>query len=198
MAWLSKRRLSRDPTPRHPLVLRLATMDTAPNVAYLARPCQYTPISTDSSCSDSAYWSDKRFSEEVIASMNEAVDQLKASSGAPTVRMAGYSGGGAVAVLITARRNDVSFLSTIAGNLDHEAVNRLHHVSLMPESLNPIDFAASVSHVPQKHFVGGKDKVVPASIAAKFIQKAGSPPTMQIVDIPEATHTSGWDLIEPW
>ena len=64
LAWLSKHVLSEDPTPKHPLVLTLACLDSSPNLLYLARPCQYV---FDPQC-DPSYWSDKRFSEEVISS----------------------------------------------------------------------------------------------------------------------------------
>jgi hypothetical protein len=42
LAWMSRRRLSRDPTPVDPLALDLAALDPAANVVYLARPCQHT------------------------------------------------------------------------------------------------------------------------------------------------------------
>ncbi len=188
-AWLSKNCLSDDPTPVHPLVLRLAAMDLTPNVAYLARPCQYI---SDEHC-DSVYWSDKRFAEEVIASMNQAIDRLKHEAKAQTIRLVGYSGGGAIAVLVTARRHDVASLCTIAGNLDHKALNEFHHVTPLVGSLNPIDFAAAISRVPQVHFVGGKDKIVPAFIAKRFVARAQNPLSLKIIEIHNASHGSGWD-----
>ncbi|MBT6479066.1 MAG: alpha/beta hydrolase, partial [Gammaproteobacteria bacterium] len=45
---------------------------------------------------ESRYWSSHRFSEKVVASMNEAVDQLMKESGAKQLRLVGFSGGGAV------------------------------------------------------------------------------------------------------
>ena len=42
LAWVSRREPSRDPTPDNPIGLRLAAIDPAPNVIWLARPCQYT------------------------------------------------------------------------------------------------------------------------------------------------------------
>ena len=72
-AWLSQNRLSDDPTPFHPLVLQLASIDPSSNVVYLGRPCQYDGSAVKAPCSPE-YWSDKRFSEEVVESMNEAVE----------------------------------------------------------------------------------------------------------------------------
>ncbi len=194
-AWLSKNRLSEDPTPHHPLVLTLASEDDSDNVVYLARPCQYETLETDPHCGP-AYWSDKRFSEEVVASMNEAVDQLKRQADATAIHLIGYSGGGAVAVLVAARRNDVASLRTIAGNLDHEAVNRANGVSLLRGSLNALDYAQKVASIPQEHLVGGKDKIVPPLIAKKFAKKANNPACIKITEVPNATHESGW--IEVW
>ena len=192
-AWLSRNHLSDDPTPVHPLVLSLAALDPSPNVAYLARPCQYTE---EGPC-DPSYWSNKRFSEEVIASMNQAVDRLKLEAQAAKVHLIGYSGGGAVAVLLTARRTDVISLRTIAGNLDHEAVNRAHGVSSLDGSLNPIDYAAKVSRIPQEHLIGTKDKVIPLSVTQAFVKKANNASCVKITEVPDATHSSGWGAVWP-
>ena len=188
LAWRSRNRLSDDPTPRHALILTLASKDPSDNVAYLARPCQYVPA--ESPC-DSIYWTEKRFSEEVIAAMDRAVNELKRQAAAQKVHLTGYSGGGAVAVLLAARRNDVVFLRTIAGSLDPEAVNHHHRVSPLIGSLDPMDVAAKVAAIPQEHLVGRKDRVVPPFIARNFVQKEGNPPTAKIVEI-DADHWSGW------
>lgn len=193
LAWRSRNRLSDDPTPRHLLVLTLASKDLSDNMAYLARPCQYAPA--EPAC-DSIYWAEKRFSEEVIAAMDRAVDELKQRAGAQKVRLTGYSGGAAVAVLLAARRSDVVFLRTIAGSLDPEAVNRHHRVSPLSGSLDPMDVAAEVAAIPQEHLVGRKDKVVPPFIAENFVQKEGNPPTAKIVEV-NADHWSGWAEIWP-
>jgi len=191
LAWFSKTKLSDDPTPRHTLVLNLASEDDADNVAYLARPCQYTS-GEDSYCQP-VYWSSKRFSEEVIGSMSQAVDKLKELSQAVQIHLIGYSGGGAVAVLVAARRKDVASLRTIAGNLDHEAVNRYHKVSLLMGSLNAVDFARNVSTIPQEHFFGARDKVIPFFIAREFADKAENASCVHITEALTASHDTGWE-----
>ena len=62
VSWLTRTQVSSDPTPRKPLVLELAAIDPAENVAYIARPGQYT--ATGIPDCDVSYWSDKRFSEK--------------------------------------------------------------------------------------------------------------------------------------
>lgn len=189
-AWDSRTMLSDDPTPREALVVELASADPSPNVIYLARPGQYT-CSGASSC-DAAYWSSARFSETVVSAMDRAVESLKREYGAQGVSLIGYSGGGAIAVLVAARRHDIVSLRTIAGNLDHRAVNAYHKVSPLAGSLDPIDFAALVAKVPQRHFIGDKDAVIPTFVARSFVERGGGDPDSRITVVGGATHTAGW------
>ena len=189
-AWLSRRRLSADPTPRNPLVLELAGMDPAANVAYLSRPGQYT--ATDSSQCDPSYWSDKRFSSEVVDALNDATETLRTRTRASRINLIGYSGGAALAALIAAKRNDVVSLRTVAGNLDPVAVNRYHHVSPLDGSLNPMDAAVKLKGLPQRHFVGSKDAVVPPFIAQSFMKRAGNQDDGKITIVEGASHANGW------
>jgi pimeloyl-ACP methyl ester carboxylesterase len=186
--------ISPDPTPAHPTMLELASMDPSPNVAYLARPCQYDGSAATAPC-EPAYWTDKRFSEEVIASMNEAVDLLRSKVGTGQVHLVGFSGGGAVAVLVAARRQDVASIRTIAGNLDPAAVNRHHRVAPLEGSLDPMSAARRVSTIPQRHFTGTKDRVVPAGIAEDFRRASGGT-CVQVTPIEGAGHHEGW--VERW
>jgi predicted esterase len=191
LAWRTRYQASDDPTPHQALGLALAVADPAPNVVYLARPCQFTPMAMNPSC-NVAYWTDKRYAEEVVAAMNQAVSHYAAQVQAPRIQLIGYSGGGALAVLIAARRSDVASLRTVAGNLDHAAVNRLHKVSAMPESLNAIDFARQVAAIPQIHFSGADDTVVPPAIAQSFVAAvAGTCAKVRIV--PGMSHESHWE-----
>ncbi len=172
MAWLSRTEPSLDPTPHQATGLALAAKDPAPNVVYLARPCQFTPMPMNPRCGI-PYWTDKRFAPEVIESMSDAVSQFAARTPGQPIELVGYSGGGAIAVLIAARRTDVISIRTVAGNLDDELVNRLHGVSSMPESENPIDSAKRVARIPQIHFSGADDQIVPPAVARRFVKAAG-------------------------
>lgn len=189
-AWLTRRQLSADPTPGKPLVLELAAMDPAANVAYLARPGQYTagpfPV-----C-DPIYWSARRFSKEVVKAMNEAVDRLRADAGSRRLNLIGYSGGAAIAVLIASGRSDVVSLRTVAGNLDTEAVNRYHGVSPLEGSLNPIHRARKLKYLPQHHFAGSADTVVPPFITESFAKQTGDEVRGKMTIIEGATHGEGW------
>lgn len=194
LAWISRTEPSADPTPRKATGLALAVADPAPNVVYLARPCQFTPMALNPRCGV-PYWTSKRFAPDVVASMSEAVSHFAAKVPGQAVHLVGYSGGGAVAVLVAAQRADIASIRTVAGNLDTEFVNRLHGVSAMPESMNPIDVASRVAIVPQRHFSGADDTVVPPDVAQRFARAAGGR-CAQTSTVPGAAHDTGW--AEQW
>jgi hypothetical protein len=189
-AWLSRTEPSLDPTPHRATGLALAAQDPAPNVVYLARPCQFTPKAMNPRCGI-AYWTGKRFAPEVIEAMNDAVSRFAARTPGEPVELVGYSGGGAIAVLIAARRGDVTSIRTVAGNLDDELVNRMHDVSSMPQSANAIDSARRVADIPQIHFSGALDRVVPPAVARRFVEAVGGH-CARALTIPGLSHEGGW------
>ena len=194
-AWETKSRLSDDPTPSNPVALTLATADPSDAIAYIARPGQFS--APDSAECDSTYWSARRFAPEVVEAFNKAIDVLKEKSGAKNVELVGYSGGGAIVVLLAARRNDVTSLRTIAGNLDPKALCDYHKVSSLDGSMDPLDVAEKVANIPQRHFVSSGDSVVPASIAESFAGKTGDQKHESITMVPGTTHTAGWQKAWP-
>lgn len=197
-AWVTRNRVSGDPTPRRPVALELAAQDPAPNVVYLARPCQYTTAAADPACDDEGYWTDKRFSEEVVRSMDLAAGKFAKDAGSPGVHLVGYSGGGAVAVLIAARRQDVRSLRTVAGNLDPNGLNEYHEVSpLAPESLDPMEVAGKLASIPQYHFTGSEDAVVPAFIAGNFAAKLKGNACVHVEPVQGPGHAEGWTEVWP-
>lgn len=190
LAWLSRSEVSADPTPRNPVGLALAALDSSPNVIYLARPCQYPAAALDHRCHE-AYWTERRFSEEVVASVDGAISRML-PRGHRGLHLAGYSGGAAVAALVAARRSDVLSLTTVAGNLDHEALNRHHKVTPLAGSLNAADVAPRLAGLPQVHWVGERDSVVPPWVAEGFAARAGDRKCIAIRRVPGATHETGW------
>jgi pimeloyl-ACP methyl ester carboxylesterase len=173
------------------MLLSLAAEDPAPNVVYLARPCQYTPEELRSGCRE-FFWTQGRFAEPVIASMNQAVEEFVKKVRAPAVHLIGYSGGAAVAVLVAVRRQDIASLRTIAGNLDPQVVNEYNGVSPLEGSLDPSAVASRIAGIPQLHFLGGDDETIPFSAAESFLKKMGSVRCFQTKTLPDATHDRGW------
>jgi hypothetical protein len=190
LAWYSVNEPSLDPTPRDPMGLKLAVEDSGANVVYLSRPCQFTPSSLNPECGIQ-WWTGKRFSPAVVESMNEAVSQLKARTPGQNIDLVGYSGGGAIAILVAARRSDIASIRTVAGNLDDEFVNHLHSVASMPESLDAIDYASQVAAIPQIHFSGEDDVVVPTQVAQRFLTAEKSS-CARVVVVSGLGHSGDW------
>jgi len=190
LAWISRSRASPDPTPINPVALQLALAQPEGNAAYLARACQFVDASA-SRC-DPQYWTSSRFALITIESTNRALDRLKTRFAAQELVLVGYSGGAAVALLAASRRSDVVRVITVAGNLDHRAWTRHHHLSPLSGSLNPADEISALSKVPQVHLVGGKDVVLPVALARQFVGRFGSDAKVRLVVEPEFDHHQGW------
>lgn len=195
LAWISRSQPSTDPTPIHPVGLQLALRQPRGVAVYLARPCQYVEGQDARNCSI-AYWTDRRFAPEVIESNDKAVEQLKTMFDANVVELVGYSGGGAVAALVAARRKDVKRLVTVAGNLDHPAWTRLHHATPLNNSLNPADAWTTLMNVPQRHWVGGRDENVSLRVTESYLARfpEDHQPLMQVID--DFDHACCW--VEHW
>ena len=192
-AWVTVNQKSSNPTPLKPMLLNLAMLDNNHNVAYLARPCQYIGVGKNPLCENSL-WTSHRFSEVIIASMNQAINKLKVKAAADNIHLVGYSGGAAVAAIIAARRDDIKSIKTIAGNLDHKAVNKHHGVTLMPYSLNPINYAVKIRNIPQHHLVGEQDEIILPKIAQKFIRK-GKMKCAKTTVHKNVSHFEGWETV---
>lgn len=184
-----------DPSPNTPVALELAAVDPAPNVAWIARPCQYTMLAKVQSNCPERYWTSHRMAPDVVGAVDAAVSAVVEMTKASRVELVGYSGGAAIAVLVAARRSDVASLRTVAGNLDHAAFTRHHNVTPMTASLNAADVADQVRHIPQTHYAGGADTIVPAQLIAGFAARLGSGSHMKT--IPNATHLKGWKDVWP-
>lgn len=194
-AWVSSRRPSENPTPGEPMALKLALAQATGNVVYLARPCQYVDTGTQPQCRQN-FWTEGRFSEPVIRSTSEALDAIKKHYDSEAISLVGYSGGGAVAVLVAARREDVRQIITVAGNLDHREWTKLHGLSPLDTSLNPADEWRRVQHIPQVHFVGSNDKVIPLRIAEAYKSRFGDSRLINIEVIAGFDHHCCWQLLD--
>jgi len=166
-AFTSRGRPTLEPTPKDPMALQLAVSDQANNVGYLARPCQFTARWPSRNCRDT-YWTSHRFAKEVVGASSKAITELKRRAGASKVLLIGYSGGGAIAALVAAQRDDLFGLITIAGTMDHQAWTRHHDISTLTGSLNPKDVAGQLKSLPQIHYVGGEDEIMPKMVAQSY------------------------------
>lgn len=186
-AWPTPYHPPHDPTPTKPLALALAAADPSAAVVYLGRPCQYLDAEALRGC-DSAYWTDRRFAPEVVAAYDAAISQQKSALAIRRLRLIGYSGGGVLATLLAARRDDVDLLVTVAAPLAVAEWVAWHSASPLKGSLDPAKLGENIRLPRSLHFVGGKDDIVPAAIVQSFIRrKSGG---MEVV--PDFDHECCW------
>ncbi|KAB0517199.1 alpha/beta hydrolase [Pseudomonas extremorientalis] len=186
-SWATATQPSLDPSPHNLLVPRLAINDPTPN-AYLARPCQFVMVAA---C-QSALWTHRRFSQEVVTSLSQALDQLKQRYGNSEFELVGYSGGAALALLLAAQRNDVTQVQTLAGNLSPRLWATMKGLSPLDGSLDPLDYRSRLALLPQRHLIGEADLIIPSGLADRY-QQALDSPLCEYIHVRGASHDKGWE-----
>lgn len=184
-AFNTQGRPTNDPTPKGKLVRELAFGDPSPNVIYLARPCQFIK----SKICAKRHWTTARFAPEVINSEYQAIKQI---AGEHEIILIGFSGGAQVAGLVASAKPGLNIkkIMTIAGNLDHLTWTQYQHLPALNESMNLESYRQQYLKIPQVHYVGAKDKVIPPLLVKKFVKDDS-----KVVIVPEATHGTGWKNI---
>ncbi len=190
MAWITSSFPSDNPTPLNPVGLRLFLKDPSSCKIYLARPCQYM----DSPFCQQKYWTSHRFSKAVIEAYHRVLDRIKEEYSPEGFSLFGYSGGGTVAALLAAQRDDVHSLVTVAGNLDIDHWTRLHRLTLLSGSLNPANFTKELEPVRQYHFIGGKDRIIPPSVFYSFQNQFANKENIDYKILDEFSHSCCWDV----
>ena len=198
LAFMQRNDVSPNPTPVNPVGLKLALLDNAENVIYLARPCQYVPTAENPECRFE-FWTTGRYAPIVIRALNQAIEYDKRKFNLTGTRLVGYSGGGAVAAILAAWRNDIIDLRTLAGNLDTVDFARSHRVTPLSGSLNPADYAADLIHVPQVHWVGGDDNVITDVVTGGYVSSLRKIDSglrcVTIMKMKGVGHNNGWEKV---
>ncbi len=168
-----------DPTPRAHTVRDWVINDAAPNVMYVARPCQY--VMTDA-C-NVADWTSGRFSTGAI---NATANAIKSVAQNRPVILIGYSGGALMSGLVIQNNTDLSVKKwiTVAGVLNHTDWTSFWGDSPLKTSQD----LNTLPHICQSHYMVIDDKIVPNSHTRKFA------PTATIVPIKNATHSEIKDI----
>lgn len=190
-SWLTRYKPSKDPTPINPVGFSIANGLNGPT-AYLARPCQFISHPKKKNC-DPVIWTSARFSPEVISSTSLAIDQIKKKFSAESIRLFGYSGGGTLAALVTARRKDVIELITIASPLDIKAWATFHKMSELRYSMNPALELKNWTNTPQRHYMGEADEIVPAKLNIEILRSIGNKPNIKLISVPMYDHSCCWN-----
>lgn len=187
-AWATASQPSTDPTPYTSLMLTLAAQDTAP-AAYLARPCQFI----QGPACDVAVWTGSRFAEPQIHAMDVALSLLKQRYGVERFELVGHSGGGAVALVLAGRRNDIGQVQTLAGNLDPARWVQWHRLAPLAQPVVPLDYQGRLRSIPQRHYVGLHDPVMPPAIAESYSTLLKGK-CVEVVKV-SATHNEGYQAV---
>jgi pimeloyl-ACP methyl ester carboxylesterase len=179
-----------DPTPRDPLVLRLMAMDPAPAV-YLGRPC-YHGVDDDRDCAP-RLWTSDRYSEDVVESLAAVLRRLLADGGYRKIAWFGHSGGGTLATLLAPRFPESEAVVTVAANLDTDAWAAFSWGGDLAGSVNPAKGQPLPAAIRQRHYAGGADRIVPASLTAQGASRVGG----DLVVVEGYDHTCCWEQAWP-
>ena len=189
--WRSRVIVMPDPTPRNPLMLRLMGQDNGLAV-YVGRPC-YNGFANEPEC-DSSLWTSARYSDAVVNSMRLLIRKLMKRHGAEELWLVGFSGGGAMAMLIAQDLPEVSRIVTLAGNLDTDAWTWHHRYSPLYDSANPAKEPSLRDDIWQWHLVGGRDTVVPSQLVKPVIM---AQPSASGFEFARFNHGCCWERIWP-
>ena len=190
--WLGPGRPAVDPTPREPLALRLMALDPAPSI-YLGRPC-YLGLNRSVNCHP-WHWTHGRYGEPVVVSLTAALRRLLEEGIASDLVLIGYSGGGALAMLLAERLPQVSAVVTLAGNLDVARWTQLHGYSPLQGSLDPADRAPLPSRIEQWHWMGAQDRNVPPESVKPVVVAGGVSTRVEV--LPDIDHRCCWEAVWP-
>jgi len=193
-AFLDAVTVASDPTPHRVYSAGLLAKDPGPAVL-LGRPC-YHGQARGRGC-DPRYWTDWRYSEAVVDSL---VAVLPALAGERDVVLIGHSGGGTLAMLVAQQQASLSVNSgprirgvvTIAANLDVAAWAHHHGYTPLGGSLDPASRLTLSNHLPQLHFFGTADQIIPATLSRRL------QPSLPLDSVRwvESDHTCCW--VEQW
>lgn len=191
LPWIAHGSLvSEDPSPRRPLALELAVRTPA-SVLYLGRPC-YFSARADPACTEDV-WTSGRYSAQVVDSLAAVIRSFMHVHHLGQVVLIGYSGGGALAVLVAPQIPETIAVVTIAANLDIEAWSAWHGYLPLSGSLNPATQPPLAPTITQLHLIGGQDTNVTELLDARYLDQLRQPQLWRYAGF---DHTCCW--VEHW
>jgi pimeloyl-ACP methyl ester carboxylesterase len=163
--WIDGNVVAIDPTPKSPLALRLMLLDTV-NSIYVGRPC-YFGMMGGVHCEPDV-WTFGRYSVDVVDSMAAVIGSIVKDGEYHHVTLIGYSGGGAIALLVASHIPEVKSVVTVAANLDTDEWIRIRGFLPLHNSLNPANSEPLPSTIAHVQLAGRQDEVVPLSVTESF------------------------------
>jgi alpha-beta hydrolase superfamily lysophospholipase len=138
-------------------------------------------------------WTDGRFSAQVIALLNQGIDEILRSMPSLRLHLVGHSGGGTLATLIAAQRSDVNCLVTLASPLDISAWTQALAIAPLLKSQNPVEPNENLKQIRQTHFFGERDTIVTPESIGRY---QNFPPQTDFITISGFDHQKFW--VEHW
>ena len=168
------------------VAMQLAQKDTFPSIAYLGRPCYFI----EQDVCKPIVWEEGKYAPEVVDEMKDVIQSWQKKYNLKEIEFVGYDGGAAFALSLPTRLTNVKVtrVVTIAGILDTKTDAMYRDEDIMLDSVNPANELYLLSGIPQIHYVGGKDKVVPMVFTQNFVKKLPNPVSVQIKRVPNADH----------
>jgi hypothetical protein len=163
--------------------------DPSRDIIILERPCYAVTAKRDKNCEDMAWTREKRMHPQVIEAMSKAVTAVKKMRAKSEVHLLGVSAGGSIALLIAARRDDVGSVMTQAAPFDFAFVDPWQRAVMakVNEAMglkpwngpagnamcgnpceDPLSKVSQLGTIPQIHFYGSSDVIVPPENAVRF------------------------------
>lgn len=183
--------LAQNPTPTDPVALKLAIVDDRSYTKIIInRPFQYTA----SSRRDSKYWTTARYSAEVIQSVVESINAAQQKFAFDTFELVAYSGGAAVALLLVPHFQNITHITSFAGNLDHQSWTDYHDTQSLFQSLDPMQNKELLCKVKQAHYAGTRDDNTTLDLANAYKDRLNCD-KIRITPIEGYSHDSDWTRV---
>ena len=190
--FIGRNIISPDPTPTSYFLTDLILQDQSPNIVYIARPCQYVEDDKCHQFDSEEYWTSKRFSQQALNSTNAIVDKFSKFK----LELVGYSGGAVFAQYVAAlnqkQHHNIINIRTIAGNLDINKYSEIHKAKKIESPINNQEILELLQNIPQVHFVGNEDEIIPQIVANSYLEKLPKKSCIKILEIEKANHEKGW------
>jgi pimeloyl-ACP methyl ester carboxylesterase len=174
---------SLDPTPVNPLAFRLM-LKTPATGFYVTRPCYF---GVEIQSCESKWWTSARYSAVVVDSIAKVVEQ--SVDPASSIIIVGYSGGGALAMLVAPRLRNAVAVVTVAGLLDTDAWTQFHGYDRLVDSINPSESVMS-PNILQIHLIGQKDRNIPSD---QTVLATGNWKGAVVLRYPSYGHVCCWE-----
>lgn len=196
-AWKTRNTPSNNPTPRDistAVELSLALAKMGLNTQYWARPCQYVEGNSWHDC-HVRDWTAERFSNLALTHYQKLFERTSALNPETKFIFWGYSGGGVLGFMLSAQNpQKICALHTLASPIDLNAWTNFHKITPLKAGISFSEASLANKNLPQRHFVGEKDNIIPPDI---LIKSLGQKAYESLVILENTSHQRGWgDLTE--